>query len=1242
MAGSNPGEFAGTERFQVLGRLGEGGFGVVYRAFDRTRNIPVALKTLRRVAAKSIYRFKHEFRALTDVAHPNLVTLFELLQDGGEWFFTMELVDGVNFVNFVREGADLNDVDSLSGRSTPTSPALDDFFKRAQDALGPERLDTVPPGRGAAPQSALNERLLRLSLRQLAEGVTALHDAGMLHRDIKASNVLVTRDGRVVVLDFGLVKELAPEPGQTRDTMGTPSYMSPEQVEQLPLTPASDWYSVGVLMYEALTGRLPFAGDVLKVLRLKLETEPLAPRDLAPGIPEDLNALCCELMLRDPEKRPSGRDVLRRLESASGARDASAAAPPPRRAAPFVNRNLELAALREAFEAMKQGRTLILSVHGASGMGKSALIRHFLEDVPRTDPEAVVLSGRCYERESVPYKALDALVDSLSQYLKRLPEPRAEALLPRDALALARLFPVLLQVPAVASARPKVLEIPDDRELRRRGSAALRDLLVRLADRNPLVLFVDDVHWGDLDSAALVVDLLRPPDPPAVLLLSCFRSGETETSPLLAKLLPLRDSVGPALDIREVVVRELPPAESRELATALLGIQAPFAATQSEAIFQEAGGSPFFIGRLPDEARRLLEVVAVAGRPVDLAVAARAAAIEGRDQAALAPLRAGHWVWTHATPDGGEEIEAYHDRIRALVVGLLTPETLGQHHRRLAVSLSASARADPEQLAVHFQEAGDHEIAAKYAAAAAAQAAGALAFDRATRLYRLALELHSGEEAESQRLRVALGEALANAGRGADAARAYLAAASAAGPAEGLELQRRAAEQFLIAGHIDLGLAAIRTVLAQVGMSLAPTPRRALLRLLLRRAQLRLRGLRFRERDASRVSDQDLMRIDTCWSVVVGLSVVDRMQGAYFQARHLLFALAAGEPYRIARALALEAGQVATDGAPARRRVERLLETAAGLAERVNHPNALGLVTMTGGIAASLRGEWKLARDLTERAESIFRERCTGVTWELRQCHLFSLISLFELGELDLLSRRVDGFLVEARERGDLWTATSLRTRVAYVRFLADDDPEAARRDVQQAIERWPAGVHLQHLWHLFAQGDIDLYSGRYADAWKRIEEHWPILQRGLLMRVRNTRILSLYLRARSALAMAGAGQPALLAAAERDSRSLKHERTPWADPLAGLLLAGVAVGRREPERAVPLLGSAEEGFAAADMALHAACARRLRGELLAGEEGRALVTAADAWMVGQRIRNPARMAAMLAPMPGHSSAERT
>ena len=1255
MTGLDPGDFGGTDRFLVKERLGAGGYGVVYRAVDRERNIPVALKTLRHVAAKALVRFKQEFRALADVSHPNLVTLYELSSHEDQWFFTMELVDGVNFLWYVRGDTYPNEGESTSGLSSLSSPGLYDAFE-------PARADTS--ARKAVPAGALNLERLRHALPQLAEGVLALHGAGKLHRDIKPLNVLVTREGRVVLLDFGLVTELVPEYTHTVDAVGTPAYMSPEQGAGLPLTEASDWYNVGAMLYQALTGRLPFAGPLLEVMRQKQGCEPAPPRELAPDVPGDLDALCRDLLHRDPEKRPSGPEVLRRLRGVTVPMPAPGPAPPaPTVAVPFVGREPHLEALRDAFRTLKGGRALTVAVHGGSGMGKSALVRHFLDELKAEDGEAVVLSGRCYERESVPYKALDALVDALSRYLRHLPSAQAEALLPHDILALARVFPVVRQVGAVNRARRAVLAIPDSQELRRRAFAALRELLVRLADRQPLVLFIDDLQWGDVDSATLLEDLLRPPDPPALLLIGCYRSEEAESSPLLTNILPKR--LRASVEMRDIVVGELSPSEAGALALALVGAETPASRARAEVISRESGGNPYFIeelvhfspvqpgpaigaevtldqviatrvSRLPEVARRLLDVVAVSGVPIEVGVAYRAADLEREGESALAVLRATHLVRTRSTL-GRHEIETYHDRIRDAVVGHLTAEALKECHQRLASGLLGTAGVDPELLATHYLGAGDAESAAEYAAAAAAKASEALAFDRAARLYRFALNLGAAARLDEEELLVKLGDALANAGRGAEAAQTYLSASKGAGPALAIDLHRRAAQQFLISGHIEDGISALGTVLTKLGMGLPATPRRSLMSLLLRRAQIRLRGLRFRERDESEVSALELLRIDTCWAVGIGMALVDMVRGADFQARHLVLALGAGEPYRVARALAMEGGYVAMGGNRSRPRAERLLQAARGIAERVNEPYATGLSALTSGIAAWLDGRWRDGRVLCDRGEEMLRERCTGVVWEILMAQLIGLDLLFFLGDLAELSRRLPSLLKDAKQQGNLLRATFLRIGYSsHVSWLAADNPEGAVQELENGLREWTRFDHLR-LWARAARRDIALYSGTGLADPDPVTEGWRPFARALDRFAQVGLIRGLDSRARCRLGMAGSNPnqreaQSLLKGAEGHARAILREKTHWGDPLAHLIRAGAASTRGETERALGLLESAEAGFAAADMALHLAAARRRRGELLGGDAGRGLVAAANAWMSGQAIKNPERMTAMLAP----------
>ena len=304
--------------------------GVVYEVHDRIRDEVVALKTLLRTGADDLYRLKREFRSLADVAHLNLVCLYELFVEDERCFFTMELVPGVSFVDYAR-GTDRT--------------------RRFHDRLIP-------------------------ALRQLIDGVSALHRRGKLHRDIKPSNVLVTPEGRVVILDFGLTAELLPLYSGERSYVsgGTPAYMAPEEASGATPSEAGDWYGIGATLYEALTGTIPFEGALTDLLARKSTIDPPAPMELAPGVPADLSAICMGMLCRDPAQRLSGPAALRALprDTAPPVLDTT---PAPMGDTPFVGRAGQLQVLNEALRAVRNGSPAAVAVSGPSGIGKSALVR---------------------------------------------------------------------------------------------------------------------------------------------------------------------------------------------------------------------------------------------------------------------------------------------------------------------------------------------------------------------------------------------------------------------------------------------------------------------------------------------------------------------------------------------------------------------------------------------------------------------------------------------------------------------------------------------------------------------------------------------------------------------------------------------------------------------------------------------------------------------------------------------------
>jgi tRNA A-37 threonylcarbamoyl transferase component Bud32 len=1198
--------------FEILGEQGRGGMGVVYKALDRKRNQTVALKTMQVPHAAALVRFKQEFRALADVSHRNLVMLYELVHDGVQWFFTMEFVEGTDFLTYVREA---------QGR-------------------------------------------LRPALRQLAEGVAALHAAGILHRDLKPHNVLVTDEGRVVLLDFGLAAELDRDglhASTTQHLLGTIPYMSPEQGAAQPLSPASDWYSVGVILYEILTGRFPFTGSAAQILRDKDLYEPPPPRDRAGDVPEDLNSLCADLLRRQPRQRPGAAEILRRLG------DSLAEGAPPilrRQGVSLVGREPHLHTLAGVLAEVRQGHTVAVYVAGRSGAGKSVLVQHFLDMIGGQN--VVILSGQCYEQETVPFKAFDSLIDGLTRYLRRLPDAEMKAVLPRDFLALVRIFPVLRQLQGDATS-PRAAVILDPQEVRRRAFAALRELLARLGDRRPLVLCIDDLQWGDAESAALMAELLRAPDPPVLLLLGCYRSEEPEASPFLRAWARSRQSTCGAVDQRELAVDALAEAEARQMALHLLGQEDPAAQVCAAAVARESGGNPFFVSelvrhvrtreeagrgpilqgdvtldqavwcrvqRLPEGARNLLAVVAVAARPLRQEDALGAADLGSESLSALATLRANHLL-RNVGVAGAELLATYHDRVRESVVAHLPPETVRRTHHRLAVVLEATSQADPELLAAHFLGAGKSAAAGIYYALAAERAAGALAFDRAAQLFRAAIRCSPEERVDHRAMRVQLADALANAGRGGEAAREYQAAMAGAVPSEALMLRRQAAYQWLISGHIDEGIDTIREVLREVGMKLPSPGHQALWSLLWQRFCLRLRGMQYLRREVSQVPPELLKRVDACWSACAGLSMVDPLRAAAVQALHLRLALQAGEPYRLARAMALEAGHLSIAGEASNRRVRPLLENARILAENASDPHARGLVLAVEGIAALLAGRWRYSLGRLDLGAHILRDQCTGVAWELDTARSMALDCLFHLGESAELRRRYLDLHRESQERGNRYLLTSLISGWGSFHFLVDDNPDGIREQLHLGRNELPqTAFHLKHSVFSFHEAQLDLYLGNSRAAQDRVRAAWSATTSLQLLRIQYLRIHFRQVRARCdlAAACAGHGNNPLLRSVERDAVQLEREKVPWSQAFASLIRAGRHSIGGDLIQAKRLLVESIARLEAADMHLYAAAASRRLGQLRGGDEGRALIEQADTWMRQQEIKNPARWTAMLAP----------
>jgi tetratricopeptide (TPR) repeat protein len=616
------------------------------------------------------------------------------------------------------------------------------------------------------------------------------------------------------------------------------------------------------MLFEALTGQLPFHGAPLEVLGQKLAVDAPEVRALAPAAPSDLAALCMALLAREPADRPDDDEVLALLGGTPTLHDTA-----PWSTAPACSS----AATASSPRSLKPPRTPAIRPYSCSCAASPASASPACWPAsspprsPRPSCTAAVTSASASPTR--PSTASSTTSPATCGTPTSPPSPPCARRTCTPSPACSRSSTASRDRPQPARRRPELAPHVQ----RQRAFEALRALLANLVAAGPVVLAIDDFHWADGDSVALLRDVLRAPDAPAVLLIVGARSDADA-----ACVDALRTALS-ELERREIDLPPLTAAAARSLAVSLLG---PHAA-EADAIVHEAEGNPLLltelchfvrnagalarapswdavlrnrVARLHPDARNLLAVVALATQPIDptvaRAVAARLAPLDLTSE--LAVLRREHLIRSHSA-DGQSTLEVFHDRVRDAVAESLTPAEQRAIHLALAATLEAAAEPDSEALHFHLEAAGETARAAEQALRAAAHAREALAFDRAAALYRRAL-VHA-PPARRPAVLALLGDVLASDGRGSEAADAYEQAADALGPHEDdtLDLLRRAGFERLRSGQIDAGLAVLQKVLAGTDLRLAPTRTAALLSLVRHRVVLGLRGLHFHERPESDV-----------------------------------------------------------------------------------------------------------------------------------------------------------------------------------------------------------------------------------------------------------------------------------------------------------------------------------------------------------------------------------------------------
>jgi tetratricopeptide (TPR) repeat protein/energy-coupling factor transporter ATP-binding protein EcfA2 len=519
-------------RYEVIEELGRGGMGKVYKVLDKEIQEEVALKLLNPEIAsdeKTIERFRNELKFARRITHRNVCRMHDINKEKETYFITMEYVPG----------EDLKTVIKRTGRL---------------------------PEDEAMPIAA-----------QVCEGLTEAHRLGVVHRDLKPQNIMIDRDGNVRIMDFGIARSLAAK-GVTEAgvIIGTPDYMSPEQVEGMEADARSDIYALGATLYEMVTGRVPFEGDTALIIAMKHKAEiPLSPKEINPQLSEELTTVILKCLEKDREKRyQTAEELLAELRCVEGGLPTAAGALKPKipafliegaeeapvKRSVFVAREQELRKLAQKLEAALSGKGQVAFLLGEAGSGKTALVQEFARRVQETYPELIVASGKCNAHAGIgdPYLPFMEILSLLTGDVES--KWTAGVISREHALRLWNLLPLSVKallddgqdlinlfVPGAALAfRSEAFSsrmtywLAGLKKLVDRKSSLPADLMLQqsnlleqytrvlqdLAKEKPLLLILDDLQWVDPGSASLLFHLGRRIQGNRILILGAFRPAE--------------------------------------------------------------------------------------------------------------------------------------------------------------------------------------------------------------------------------------------------------------------------------------------------------------------------------------------------------------------------------------------------------------------------------------------------------------------------------------------------------------------------------------------------------------------------------------------------------------------------------------------------------------------------------------------------------------------------------------------